>query len=297
MRPIRPGDRGPAVEDIQKRLRTLGYDLGRAGIDGIFAGATAAAVHSFQREAGLSEDGLVGEHTWSALVDATFTLGDRMLYLRLPHFHGRDVAALQEALNVLGFACGASDGIFGAFTERAVRDFQRNAGLPTDGIVGAETVRVIVSLRHVWEGKAPRAHSAARLEPARAAAVLARVPFSVAGLDAAGDRIAGRVLNLAMATSEQSKVSLLEAGEAPPVDTRLVLRICGNGTAPALPGRPVVHAESAEGLTSRLVTAIASAGFECPEVAVEMDEVLVGGEREEQRAAIMLLDSICLAFD
>lgn len=297
MRPVRPGDTGPAVEDIQKRLRTLGYDLGRAGIDGIFAGATAAAVESFQRTSGLSEDGLVGEQTWSALVDATFTLGDRMLYLRLPHFHGRDVAALQEALNVLGFACGYTDGIFGAFTERAVRDFQRNAGLPADGIVGVETVRAITALKHAWEGKKPEAHSAARLETARAAAVLARVPFAVGGLDAPGARIAGRVVNLAMATSEKSRVRLVEPGESAPADVLLLVRICGNGTAPASPGRPVVHVESADGLVSRLVTALSAAKAGCPEVLVELDESLVGGEREEQRAAIMLLDAVCLAFD
>lgn len=297
MKPIRLGDRGPAVEDIQRRLRTLGYDLGRAGIDGIFAGATASAVEAFQRGAGLSEDGLVGELTWSALVDATFTLGDRMLYLRLPHFHGRDVRLLQEALNVLGFACGVADGIFGAFTERAVREFQRNAGLPADGIVGAETVRGIVALKHVWEGKEPHAHSEARLAAARAAAVLAKIPFAIGGLDAVGARIAGRVVNLAMATSELSRVVLLSERDSRPEHARLVLRICGSGTAHASPGRPVVDAASSEGLISRLVTAVAAAGGDCPEVVVELGDDFPGGEREEQRAAIALLDAVCLAFD
>lgn len=297
MKPIRPGDRGPAVEDIQKRLRSLGYDLGRAGIDGYFAGATAAAVEAFQRSAELSEDGLVGEQTWSALVDATFTLGDRMLYLRLPHFHGRDVALLQQALNVLGFACGATDGIFGAFSERAVREFQRNAGLPGDGIVGAETVRALHALKHVWEGKDPHAHSQARLAPARAAAVLARVPFGVGGLDSAGDRIAGRVVNLAMATTDQARVVLVNRASDKPLHVKLVLRICGSGTAHASPGRPVVTASPPDGLLSRLITAVTAAGNDCPEIIVEMGEGFGGGEREEQRAAIALLDAVCLVFD
>ena len=95
MRPVRPGARGPAVEDIQRRLLALGYDLGRTGVDGVFLGLTADAVRSFQSVNGLSEDGVVGDETWSALVDAGFKLGDRMLYLRLPHFHGHDVLALQ----------------------------------------------------------------------------------------------------------------------------------------------------------------------------------------------------------
>ena len=64
--------------------------------------------------------------------------------------------------------------IFGAFTERAVREFQRNAGLPNDGIVGPDTARTISNLRHVWEGKDSRSHSAAQVAPARAAEVLAQ---------------------------------------------------------------------------------------------------------------------------
>src|SRR5450759_569983 len=136
VRHIRKGDRGPAVEDVQRRLLVLGEDLGTTGVDGCFLGATYAAVVAFQRERGLDEDGEVGPETWAALVDATFTLGDRLLYLRYPYLHGADVRSLQQALNALGFACGETDGIFGAFTERAVREFQANMGLDADGIVG-----------------------------------------------------------------------------------------------------------------------------------------------------------------
>jgi hypothetical protein len=295
MDPVRPGDRGPAVEDIQRRLRTLGYDLGRAGIDGIYAGATAEAVAAFQRARGLDEDGYVADETWSALVDETFTLGDRMLYLRVPHFHGRDVRVLQEALNVLGFACGATDGIFGAFTERAVRELQRNAGVPVDGIVGAETVRAVASLRHVWEGKEPLSHSAAHLSFARAADVLARTRLVVDGLDDAGMRVAARVINLAMATSDASRISWPPAGEVMETDTALVLRICAGGTACATPWRPVVSS-AGEVLASRLMTAMAAVPDSCPDVVIELAEEVAGDEREEQRAAIAVLDAVCVVF-
>ena len=87
----------------------------------------------------------VDEKTWTALVDASFCLGDRTLYLRMPHFHGHDVQQLQKALSALGFACGDIDGIFGAFTELALRKFQTNLGLPTDGIAGAYTDRLSVT--------------------------------------------------------------------------------------------------------------------------------------------------------
>ena len=52
---------------------------------------------------------------------------------------GQDVKDLQEALNALGFAVGAVDGVFGAATERAVRDFQASVGIDVDGVAGPVT--------------------------------------------------------------------------------------------------------------------------------------------------------------
>lgn len=297
MKPVRSGDRGPAVEDIQRRLRTLGYDLGLTGVDGVFFGRTYEAVRAFQTEHELAEDGLVGDETWSALVDATFTLGDRMLYLRLPHFHGHDVDVLQAALSSLGFACGQVDGIFGAFTEQALRELQRNAGLVPDGIVGAETVRAILALRHVWEGKDPRAHSAAHVAPARAAAVLAKTELAVGGLDATGQTTAGRVANLAHATSPHARMSVVDAGSRRPEGCSAVLLLCGDGTASAVPGRPVVRLGPPDTLASRLLTAIATARGACPEVVVELEGTGSNDEHAQQRAAVMLLDAVCVVFD
>ena len=47
---------------------------------------------------------------------------------------GDDVARLQRALKL------APDGVFGAITEAAVRDFQRSAGLAADGVAGPQTL-------------------------------------------------------------------------------------------------------------------------------------------------------------
>jgi peptidoglycan hydrolase-like protein with peptidoglycan-binding domain len=296
MRPVRPGTRGPAVEDIQRRLLTLGYDLGPTGVDGVFLGLTAEAVRAFQQQYDLSEDGVVGDETWSALVDAGFTFGDRSLYLRLPHFHGRDALVLQKALNVLGFAAGATDGIFGAFTERAVREFQRNSGLPNDGIVGSDTARAIVNLRHVWEGKDSRPHSAVRLAASRAAEVLARVPLLVSGDDEPGRRIAARVANLAHATTEAARMHVQAQGET--VEAGGVLfRLCGTGSEVAVPGRPHVRVDEPEALAARLLTAIASVGQGCREVVLELGGSLSDDGLAEQRAAVLVLDAICAAFD
>lgn len=297
MRPIRLGDRGPAVEDVQRRLRLLGYDLGPTGIDGVFFGRTAEAVRAFQTAADLAEDALVGDETWSALVDATFTLGDRMLYLRLPHFHGNDVRVLQQALNALGFACGQPDAIFGAFTERALAEFQRNSGLVADGIAGDETVRAVHALRHVWEGKDPRAHSAATVAPGRAENVLGRIAFSVCGLDHLGRLIAERIVNLACATTPHARVSLVCEGEDPPAVSRFLLCVCGTGEAKNILGLPVVKLEAdATHVVTKMITALESkrAG---QRVVVEADLVSDSDEHEMQRTAVRVLDAVCTVFD
>lgn len=296
MKPVRPGDRGPAVEDIQRRLLGLGYDLGRTGVDGVFLGATAEAVRTFQTQHDIAADGVVGDRTWSALVDAGFSLGDRMLYLRLPHFHGEDVVVLQRALNALGFACGAVDGIFGAFSERAAREFQRNAGLPADGIVGPNTVSTIVNLRHVWDGKAAGAHSEAHIAPARAVEVLDRADIAVVGDDGVGRRVAERLVNLAHATSGCARMHILSDGEDE--GSTVVLRICGTGVARVVPRRPVVHvAATRDIVASRLITALEAVPAAHREVVIELEAEHVGDELSDQRAAVLLLDAICIAFD
>ena len=147
METIKRHDTGPAVEDVQQRLVTIGL-LDPADVDGAFGDTTAEAVQAFCGGAGLPLTDEVTEKVWAALVDASFTLGDRTLYLRMPHFHGHDVLELQHALGALGFACGATDGIFGAYTELALRKFQLNLGQPSDGIAGAYTYAAIRNLHH-----------------------------------------------------------------------------------------------------------------------------------------------------
>ncbi|MCA1726436.1 MAG: N-acetylmuramoyl-L-alanine amidase [Actinobacteria bacterium] len=147
---IRPGDSGEQVRDVQGRLSALGYRIDDEA--GAFGAATEAAVRAFQQARGLVVDGIVGVGTWTELVDAGYALGDRTLYLHLPYLQGDDVLVLQRRLDVLGFDPGRHDGIFGDRTDRALRDFQRNVGLPVDGIVGATSVQALDRLRTGVEG-------------------------------------------------------------------------------------------------------------------------------------------------
>ncbi len=291
---IERGARGPGVEDIQKRLLRLGYELGPSGVDGVFLGATFEAVRSFQHTRRLAEDGVVGAETWSALVDATFVLGDRLLYLRFPHFHGADVQMLQGALNALGFACGEPDGIFGAYTERAVREFQLNTGYPADGIVGSDTVRAVIRLRHVWEDKDPTSPIALAVAPARAADVLSRTRICVHVLDDRGRAVAERLANLALATEPNSTVEVCAEAAA---DAHVLLHLgtCENPET-VFAGVPIVQIGLAaqEAVEARLMTALAAADG-CREALIDLGD-LADDEQAMQRLAVRILDAVCLAL-
>ena len=100
-------------------------------------------MRAFQASRGLLSSGWCDEATWAALVEANWVLGERMLTLNAPALRGDDVGALQIALARLGFDPGKVDGIFGPSTERALRRFQRDCGLPGDGVCGRDTVRTL----------------------------------------------------------------------------------------------------------------------------------------------------------
>jgi hypothetical protein len=62
---VRRGDRGPAVEELHRRLGVAAP--GEPGF-GTFGPRTEAAVHEYQRSRGLTADGIVGIQTWTALL-------------------------------------------------------------------------------------------------------------------------------------------------------------------------------------------------------------------------------------
>jgi N-acetylmuramoyl-L-alanine amidase len=138
--PLVCGDRGEDVRDLHRRLAAAGFGDPRAEDPGHFTEQTALAVASFQRSRGLEVSGVCDTATWQMIVEAGYHLGDRLLYLHAPMLRGEDVAELQLRLGSLGFDAGRVDGIFGPDTERALAEFQRNAGLPTDGIAGQATI-------------------------------------------------------------------------------------------------------------------------------------------------------------
>lgn len=70
-RTIRNGCSGEDVTYAQEKLQKLGYDIGSTGADGKFGKKTEAAVKAFQKDNGLTADGVIGPMTWEALEKAT----------------------------------------------------------------------------------------------------------------------------------------------------------------------------------------------------------------------------------
>lgn len=132
------------VTEVQRLLIEKGYPV---KAEGLFNEATRQAVIDFQRKNGLTDDGIVGPKTWTALY-----VNHRPLLRLYDGFDNvtpqlRDaVRELQSALRDLGYAVGTIDGRFGPYTESLVKQFQTSRGLKADGIVGSGTWAALFSV-------------------------------------------------------------------------------------------------------------------------------------------------------
>lgn len=292
---IKQHDTGAAVEDVQQRLAMLGY-LDPEQVTAIFDENTVRAVQKFCMKSGAEQSSVVDEKVWALLVDASFHLGNRTLYLRMPYFHGNDVLELQQALSALGFACGALDSIFGAHTELALRKFQMNLGLPSDGIAGAFTYVALNNLQHSWKGK--EASPVAALGFARAADVLERNALCLFGTQHFTRSVAARMSNLALATNPASKMLSADSLLVAPDESMLLVHI-------VLPEEitreqvPRVSFSDEESLALRLRTALDASQSKPVRVALELPGTVwedAGEGRSAQHFAISLLDALCAAL-
>ena len=155
---FRRGDRSSAVTEIRQRLALLGLGEDHPDDPELFDDALDRAVRAFQQQRGLSVDGAVGSATYRVLDEARWRLGDRLLtYTPGNLIAGDDVIALQQRLLDLGFKVGRVDGRFGHQTELAVREFQRNVGVPPDGTCGPATLKALSRLAPMVRGGRPNA--------------------------------------------------------------------------------------------------------------------------------------------
>lgn len=67
---LKRGARGEDVRQLQRHLLELGYDLPKYGADGDFGSETEGALKRLQQALGVQADGIYGEATHAALMDA-----------------------------------------------------------------------------------------------------------------------------------------------------------------------------------------------------------------------------------
>jgi peptidoglycan hydrolase-like protein with peptidoglycan-binding domain len=135
---LRQGDSNDAVATLQQQLTTLGYFSG--AVTGFFGSFTEEAVIRFQRDAGLTADGIVGAGTQDEIQRRLTAAAPPAASGSLQEGStGDQVTELQNRLTTLGYFNGPISGRFGPLTKDAVIRFQSANGLTADGVVGPGT--------------------------------------------------------------------------------------------------------------------------------------------------------------
>ena len=162
---LRLGDSGDDVRVVQYFLAVVGtfYDtVPVIPINGNFDETTDNAVRAFQNTKGLPVTGIVDEATWNELYNAyrgiidSITVPENRIapYPGTPLINGSQgeyVVFLQQYLSRISATYPAipavtPDGVFGDQTQAAVEAFQREFGLPPNGVVGPITWARIADL-------------------------------------------------------------------------------------------------------------------------------------------------------
>jgi N-acetylmuramoyl-L-alanine amidase len=204
--------------DISRRVVALREGLLRAGLSmaylapdqvnnpEVFDDHVDAAVRTFQQHRGLMVDGIVGPETESALAEAQFKLGDRVLsYVSgTSSFHGDDVTELQRQLSFLGFYYGHIDGEYGERTHHAVCELQLNLGLDASGVTDDQLIASMDRINRT-------------ISPSQA--------FSLRDyerLNQASSALRGRTITIAPGTAELRSAEVPDAASGSPLTERLV---------------------------------------------------------------------------
>lgn len=166
---LREGSSGRAVRELQYYLYVLSFyfpSIPRIAIDGQYGAATTAAVRAYQRQFGLTADGVVGPATWSSIYGQFSTarasgpvvITDQRPYPGRPLREGstgEDVLYLSFLLDYIAYFYEGvqSYGLTSEFDDgltQTVLSFQRAFGLAQDGVVGPatwnEALRIYLSL-------------------------------------------------------------------------------------------------------------------------------------------------------
>lgn len=140
------------VKLAQTKLNALGLYNGQ--ITGNIGSKTKAAIKAFQKNNGLTADGILTTETLKKLkttndktaeAEQSRTEGSKQTSgssLKLGST-GKAVSSLQENLKKLDYYYGSVSGHYGSLTRAAVTKFQRANGLTADGVAGKRTIAAV----------------------------------------------------------------------------------------------------------------------------------------------------------
>lgn len=135
------GDISEMLPNIKAQMARLGLHVGDTETAD-FDRAFELGVRQFQQDRGILCDGVLGPETFSALEQARYQLGDRVLrFDPVRVLTGDDVVDLQTKLAGLGFYPGRIDSEYASLTEAAVKELQMSLGTKVDGVTGPQTLR------------------------------------------------------------------------------------------------------------------------------------------------------------
>jgi peptidoglycan hydrolase-like protein with peptidoglycan-binding domain len=165
---LRQGSRGSDVSQLQFLLEFISQffpSMPWVIRDAVFGASTKTAVEAFQRQFGLTPDGIVGPNTWNKLYEVFRSINNNVELPRPPVVvtppypgtplrvgsSGSSVRTVQEYLNAVSITYPSIpkltvDGIFGPRTQTSVIAFQRLFGLAPDGVVGPLTWNKLMSV-------------------------------------------------------------------------------------------------------------------------------------------------------
>ncbi|MCT1460279.1 peptidoglycan-binding protein [Aestuariimicrobium sp. p3-SID1156] len=122
---LKAGSNGTSVRTLQYILNNTGYY--RLTVTGVFDAATKSAVVAYQKRHGFTADGIAGSRFWSTILPTVSTAETSSA-----------ARAIQRELNDYCYGVPVT-GVYDSTTRNSVIAWQRNRGLPADGVVRAST--------------------------------------------------------------------------------------------------------------------------------------------------------------
>ncbi|MDO4386026.1 MAG: peptidoglycan-binding protein, partial [Clostridia bacterium] len=135
-------DRNTDVKNLQEKLIELGYLDDTA--DGIFGEKTQVAIEQLQSDLDMTVTGVATAELQRMLFAGEISAYNPYLPLKRGD-RGTRVSRMQAELKALGYYAGATDGVYGQGTEKAVTAFQKQEGLNETGQADEETLKALFS--------------------------------------------------------------------------------------------------------------------------------------------------------